>query len=216
MSVAAAVRPASDKQLAFVSDLLRKATGLTDEQREEAFDRVSRSYTYNEAKFDSRTGRRVTPGGVAVEVVLTKDGASAWIEKLLTMQPPKGERRSSSAPREQGPSSSFEPTPGMYRTSGGDEQGEGIVRVYLGQNSGRMLAKQVVGTKATGYSYEYLGAASRFVTPTTPKLSLDEAKEWGRMTGTCCVCARRLDDPESVDAGIGPVCGKRMSEGFAR
>jgi len=28
--------------------------------------------------------------------------------------------------------------------------------------------------------------------------------------GRCCRCRRRLTDPESIDAGIGPECAKRM------
>jgi hypothetical protein len=90
----------------------------------------------------------------------------------------------------------------MYRLEDGT-----IVRVYLGQRSGKMLAKKLV-TDGDHHEYEYMGKATRFVKADTAKLSLEEAKEFGRMTGTCCVCARRLDNPESVEAGIGPVCAK--------
>lgn len=31
-------------------------------------------------------------------------------------------------------------------------------------------------------------------------------KEWG----TCCICSRTLTDPESVKAGIGPICAQRF------
>lgn len=74
-------------------------------------------------------------------------------------------------------------------------------RVYLGQKSGKMLAAQVVDG-----DFEYAGQADRFVKADARKMTLEEAGAWGKATGTCVVCARRLDDPTSVDRGIGPVC----------
>lgn len=103
-----------------------------------------------------------------------------------------------------------EPDAGMYR------RGEDIVRVYLGQRSGKMLLKRLVYESASGlngtpgYTYEYEGRAA-YKLGNAVKLTLEEAKAFGRMTGTCCVCARRLDDPESVDAGIGPVCAGKFA-----
>lgn len=93
---------------------------------------------------------------------------------------------------------------GMYR------DGDAIYRVYLGQQSGRNLVKRVVGSKDEGYSYEYVGLAATKLPATATPLSLDEAKAWGRMTGHCCVCGLRLDNPESVEAGIGPVCASKF------
>lgn len=95
-------------------------------------------------------------------------------------------------------------TAGMYRVADGT-----MYRVYLGQQSGRLLAKKLVGSEAEGWSFEYAGLAQRFVSG-ADRMSLEEAKGWGKATGTCCMCARRLDVPESVDAGIGPVCAGRV------
>lgn len=139
---------------------------------------------------------------VYVESIKTKAAelpvpeASALIDRLKAL-PRKGGQRSGG--------SGSEPEAGMYRDDEGD-----IIRVYFGQQSGRMLAKRLV-SHGDHHEYEYMGAASRFVGPNTTRLSLEEAKEFGRMTGHCCVCARRLDDPESVEAGIGPVCARRFS-----
>ena len=111
---------------------------------------------------------------------------------------------------------------GMYRLADGR-----IVRVYLGQKSGRLLAKELVykttavssdadilqkGLPATWekWGYEYLGRADRFVDGTAKRFTVEEAAEWGRKTRSCMVCARRLDVPESVDAGIGPVCRSKQ------
>lgn len=79
-----------------------------------------------------------------------------------------------------------------------------FIRVYEGRESGRMLAKKLV-EEGEGVRFEYMGLASRFLTGAR-KMSLEEAKEFGMQTGTCCVCARLLTDPSSVEAGIGPVC----------
>lgn len=109
---------------------------------------------------------------------------------------------------------------GLYRLMDGT-----IVRVYLGQRSGKMLAKQLVfvgtmssdeediakGLPATWekWSYVYMGLAAKHVAGDYRKLTMEEAQQWGATTRSCCVCARRLDVPESVDRGIGPVCANK-------
>ena len=44
-------------------------------------------------------------------------------------------------------------------------------------------------------------------------LSFDEMVEIGRKTGLCCICGRALDDEKSIEAGIGPVCAKKVLSG---
>lgn len=90
---------------------------------------------------------------------------------------------------------------GMYVAGDGR-----IFRAYLGQQSGQILAKEVVGSKAEGYELVYRGMAARVIPADARRMTLEEAKVWGRATGSCVKCGRRLDVPESVDAGIGPVC----------
>lgn len=136
---------------------------------------------------------------------LSKAAASKWIDSLKHLP------KKAAQPRSNGSTAGPEPDAGMYRLGDGT-----IVRVYLGQKSGRMLAKKLCGYGSGDeghWRYEYMGAASRFVSADTARLPLEEAKAFGRMTGTCCVCARRLDVPESVEAGIGPVCSGRLEIG---
>lgn len=130
--------------------------------------------------------------------------ASAMIDDLK-MRPKKQPRYENARPA--APPTNVEPKAGMYRRDNGE-----IVRVYLGQQSGFMLLKRLVEDEHSehGWAYEYVGRASYKLGNATP-LPLEEAQKFGRMTGTCCVCARRLDVPESVEAGIGPVCAKRFS-----
>lgn len=42
------------------------------------------------------------------------------------------------------------------------------------------------------------------------RMTLEEAKEFGALYGTCCVCGRTLTNETSIEAGIGPVCGGRV------
>jgi hypothetical protein len=88
---------------------------------------------------------------------------------------------------------------GVYVLANGN-----LARVYFGQQSGSMLLKEVVDG-----DLEYRGKAERFLAGSR-KATIEEVGNWGRATGTCLVCSRRLDDPESVDRGIGPVCYARM------
>lgn len=91
------------------------------------------------------------------------------------------------------------------------EAGDRLFRVYLSQNSGLLLVKEVLLSE--GGTYRYLGRASRHVPLTARRLPREEVAErtlaYG--SGTCMVCGRRLDDPESVDRGVGPVCWEDYS-----
>lgn len=80
-----------------------------------------------------------------------------------------------------------------------------LFRVYPGRGSGRMLAKQIVGT-----NFIYVGLASRFVT-LADRLSVEDAAKFGSQFGVCCVCEALLTDPESIALGIGPVCRAKYS-----
>lgn len=93
-----------------------------------------------------------------------------------------------------------EPDVGVYLDAAGR-----ILRVYAGQKSGCMLAKQVIVEDGEFVRYDYVGRAAGRVTA-QQRLSLEEVGQMGVATGSCLLCGRRLDDPESVDRGVGPVC----------
>jgi hypothetical protein len=203
---------ATDKQVAFLMTLGKEIREMThgDEARDE----------------------QVTGFAIATKVSrqngeLSKKVASALIEGMLTVKKrweredreqraeTRGYPNGTGTARDRHGSQNGRPEPdaGMYKV------GDRILRVYLGQQSGRMLVKELirddvdllVGGEST-YSYEYLGAAAYKLPADAERLSLEEAKRFGKMSGHCCVCGRRLDDPESVDAGIGPVCSGRIEE----
>lgn len=103
--------------------------------------------------------------------------------------------KKSATPRE-------EPEAGIYEEDGA------IFRVYLGQKTGRMLVKQVLFSEGA-VDYVSLGLATRRLPVNAVRLSLSEVGSLGVQSGHCLLCGRRLDDPESVDRGLGPVCAKR-------
>jgi hypothetical protein len=58
-------------------------------------------------------------------------------------------------------------------------------------------------------TFEYARGAIRLLSEQT-KMTLEEAKEFGALYGTCCVCGRTLTKEESIEAGIGPVCAQKF------
>jgi hypothetical protein len=98
-----------------------------------------------------------------------------------------------------------DPVAGVY------EAGDDLVRVYLGQKTNRMLATKVVFVDGR-VDYEYLGLARNKVPAGARRLSLDEVGALGKSWDHCLMCGRRLDVPESVDRGIGPVCAAKYAD----
>lgn len=206
MSTTATFRPATERQLEFLIDLGKKCRSIVNQLPEEipnADERGLANLKFGYGIVLDEYGKQVKAG------TLDFAGASRAIdtfkEMIATAKP--------HVPRSATAGAKAEPEPGMYRQPDGT-----IVRVYLGQQSGKMLLKQLVGTPngERTHEYEYVGAAAYKLHKDAQPLTLEEAKEFGRMTGSCCVCARRLDNPESVEAGIGPVCGRKMEQGFTR
>lgn len=108
---------------------------------------------------------------------------------------------------------------GMYRTPTGI-----IFKVQQAkQGSGHLYAKRlVIDTPAETNDYgkvtapakghfEYDRGAIGRLRPEW-KMSVDDAKGFGKLYGMCCVCAADLTDDQSIAEGIGPVCGKRMTK----
>ena len=88
--------------------------------------------------------------------------------------------------------------------------------------SGKMVARRLIvpspprdeaGRLPAGWLY--LGLASDYIAG-YERMTLEEAGEFGQLYGICCVCGAVLTDPESIERGIGPVCGEeqaRLSSG---
>lgn len=102
-------------------------------------------------------------------------------------------------------------TEGMYRKAGSIYKVQAAVH-----GSGKTYAKRLVETLVrdpkTGknkWRFEY---APGFVMELRPehRLTIEQAKEFGALYGTCCVCGRTLTDEKSIAAGIGPVCAGKV------
>jgi hypothetical protein len=87
---------------------------------------------------------------------------------------------------------------GMHRVDGV------IYKVQRSPESGRVYAKQLV-QHGDDWKFEYRAGAIRNLSEST-RMTLEEAKEFGQLYGSCCVCGRVLTNEESIEAGIGPVC----------
>lgn len=113
---------------------------------------------------------------------------------------------------------------GMYRTADG-----AIFKVQKAvHGSGRLYVKQLAVTLDSGervmrfmlgkfdakqdhasVSFVYApGAINRL--SAEDKMTLEEAKKFGALYGTCCRCGRTLTDEESIAAGIGPICAGKF------
>ena len=88
----------------------------------------------------------------------------------------------------------FELAEGMYRV--GDE----IFKVYCTQ-AGHSATKQL-----TEDGFEYTGRKPLAMIKPEHRMTLEEAKAYGQVTGTCCNCGRTLTDETSIAEGIGPIC----------
>lgn len=82
--------------------------------------------------------------------------------------------------------------------------GEDIYKVQRGQ-SGNLYAQALVGGV-----WDYQGQRPLARLSDATLMTLEQAKEYGRRTGVCCQCGRELSKPESIEAGIGPVCAGRF------
>lgn len=88
---------------------------------------------------------------------------------------------------------------GMYRV------GDDIFKVYRTRETNRLVTKTL-----TEDGFEYTGMKPLSYITAAHRMSLDEAKAYGNVTGTCCVCSRKLTKESSIQAGIGPVCAGKV------
>lgn len=120
----------------------------------------------------------------------TKESASAWIDLLFK------------APKKERAQAEFVPVPeGMHKFGGV------IFKVQRAvHGSGHPYAKALLEDGSeSGWGFEYVAGAIRNLSEDT-LLTLDEAKEFGRVTGTCVYCARTLTDERSIEVGCGKTC----------
>lgn len=135
----------------------------------------------------------------------SKADATKFIKGLIaTRDKKRAETRAQQAPAPKA-------QPAQQDTSGLDEgfyraEDGSIYQVVQARHGSHLLAKRL--NPETG-AFDYAGAARRFVKP-AQRMTLEDAKAYGKQTGSCMVCGRKLTAAASVEAGIGPVCAKRF------
>lgn len=73
----------------------------------------------------------------------------------------------------------------------------------------RSQAGYLYAMELTEEGFQFAKGAIRNIKP-EHRMTLEEAKKYGRQTGMCCVCGRELTNETSIREGIGPVCGGRI------
>lgn len=98
---------------------------------------------------------------------------------------------------------------GFYRKDGT------VYKVQWNQGETAKYAKQLVilhdqddGGRRKG-EWDYAPGAMKLLS-VEDQLTLDEAKEFGKLYGVCCICGRRLTNEASIEAGIGPICREKF------
>lgn len=126
----------------------------------------------------------------------SKQRASEEISRLLKM--PKVDKKNGRME---------EPEDGMYYVPEAEGPGH-VYKVYkMVHGSGRQGVKQLViqdGSKKG--SFRYIGLAINKLPKNAKRMSLVEAKAFGRLYGFCIKCGATLTDEDSIAAGIGPIC----------
>ena len=70
--------------------------------------------------------------------------------------------------------------------------------------SSHSFAESLIRQADTGLSYKQW-----YWMDVLAQRCIDNAKEYGRRTGKCMYCRRKLTDDRSVSVGYGPICAER-------
>ena len=110
--------------------------------------------------------------------------------------------------------------PKIAITEGMWKLGDRIIKMQIAHHgSGRLYGKELIVSndphesglnRVPEHRWERLVGAERMLRERGgQRMTLEEAQEFGRLYGFCCVCGAILTDETSIENGIGPVCGKR-------
>lgn len=94
--------------------------------------------------------------------------------------------------------------PGLY------ESVDGIFLVRPTRDGRRLYAEQLVQIDRTGITVEYAQGVIYRLYP-EDRMQPARAIELMRICGRCLVCRRRLKNVDSVERGMGPVCGRFLA-----
>lgn len=194
-------KPASDKQIDLLTKLLAELVTLVEVPE-------TPSYTDSEDVRNIRILQTcLDPEWVGT---LTLQAASNAIDTAIKMLP-KLRRQASNATRDP------KVTDGVYFKDGA------VIKVQKAvHGSGHLYAKRLVldvmnisdmrhqdADPEYQARWEYtLGLINTLTV--ADKMTLEQAAEFGRLYGVCCVCGATLTNETSIELGIGPVCRSRL------
>jgi hypothetical protein len=96
---------------------------------------------------------------------------------------------------------------GMYRL------GETVYKVQIAvHGSGKLYAKRLVHQSDDTWRFVFESGAIRKL-GAADKMTLEEAKAFGKLYEVCCVCGATLTDDSpggSIEQGIGPICAGKV------
>lgn len=98
--------------------------------------------------------------------------------------------------------------PGMYRLNSDD-----VYQVVWNQSETRLYAKLYVPTYVAGKLHRFdfvYDKGSIFKLDARDHMTVAEVAQLGKQSGWCWVCHRKLTIQRSIEAGIGPVCAKKV------
>lgn len=82
-----------------------------------------------------------------------------------------------------------------------------VYRIRKSKSSGRLYA-ELLDTHAR--EFQYVGVKPLANASAETLMTLEEAKVFGKAFGFCVRCCALLEDPASVELGVGPVCAKKF------
>ena len=96
----------------------------------------------------------------------------------------------------------------VYKTQKGHQVAK-IARIEQVRSYDRTKNEEIALDGQWTVEFEYAGKAPLKSLRPSMKLTIEQAREFGMIYGSCICCNRTLTDELSVYLGIGPVCGKR-------
>lgn len=181
---------ATPKQLEYLRSLWDQTGNPCDEKFEEALSKQTRA----------QASSSINGLQTAIQVMKQKG--------TLPVPWSKQQAQASAQTSEAAPQTTWRPTDGMYKV------GERIFKVQRAvvNGDGHPYAKELIRTEQRGgdikHSFKYVPGAMKLLKE-EHKMTLEQAKEYGALYGTCCVCGRTLTNEESIAAGIGPICAEK-------
>lgn len=179
--------PITLKQLNYISALVQERDLLASAKV------MDEAGAMDEAEYKQYIGNLVSKAAT-----LTREQASAWIERLLEL--PRKER-ASAAPA----ASQYEVPAGRYAV----EREDGALAFYRldRPTEGRWAGYMFLSVQASDEPHPIKGhAAKEAILSKIAEDPAGAARRYGQEIGSCAICGRTLTDEASREYGIGPVC----------